>query len=51
MKRKFEPSELEIILMDDADIISTSPVTGEGNNPFVDGDANGDHIFNPGGWA
>ncbi len=47
MKRKFEPSELEVILMDDADIISTS------GNPFVneDGDANGDHITNPGGWA
>ena len=46
MKKKFVPAYLEIILVDDSDIITTS-----GGNPFVDDDANGSNVTNPGGWA
>ena len=36
MKKIFEASEIEIILMDDADIISTSPQGAFKDDPILD---------------
>ena len=52
MKRKYENLELEIILVESSDVITTSPGT---EGPVIDPDANNTNPFgggyDPNGWT